>query len=180
MNNNLPVETKNFIIQPQNMQNPWNGEWQICLKREHHEKVGSLCFEDVVAPGEMLLRSTLVPSYDKAKYIEEIYFAISRFVFNYSDTKELHTDCRHENDHHVRGLEKSGFVYRECKDGTDHYSIKKQKTGWTGLYIFIGIVAGFMAGIVISNLWIGTISGVIIGTLIGYLMDKNEAVNVKR
>ena len=29
-------------------------------------------------------------------------------------------------------------------------------------------------GIVISNLWVGTIAGIVIGIVIGYLMDKKE------
>jgi uncharacterized membrane-anchored protein YhcB (DUF1043 family) len=52
--------------------------------------------------------------------------------------------------------------------------MKKQKTAWTGVYVFVGLVAGFMIGIVISNLWVGTIAGIVIGIVIGYLMDKKE------
>ena len=52
--------------------------------------------------------------------------------------------------------------------------MKKQKTSWTGFYIFIGMVAGFIIGLTISNLWMGTIGGVLIGAVMGYLMDKKE------
>ena len=43
-----------------------------------------------------------------------------------------------------------------------------------GLYMFLGMIAGFIIGITFSNLWAGTISGVLTGSGIGYLMDKKQ------
>ena len=99
---------------------------------------------------------------------------MSSLIFKLFDAKEIHTVCRHENEKCVRGLEKAGYVLRERKDGSDYYSIKKHKTVWTGAYLFIGLIAGFMMGILFSNLWLGTGAGVVIGAVLGYLMDQGE------
>ncbi len=143
----------------------------------YENAVGRLRFEHALYHGELELSLELDPTYDTSGYNAEIYFAMARFVFRFKDVKEISTVCRHEDDHHVRALEKAGYVRRETKDGRDHYSMKKQQTGWTGLYLIIGMCAGFIIGILIGNLKIGTLAGVLIGAIIGYLMDKQAPKN---
>ena len=168
----FPIKTKNFSVMPGNMDKPMEDDWVITRKNGAENEIGRIRFNDAIFNGEVQINLDLDSSYNKAKYYEELYFAMARFVFRLKDIKEISTVCRHENDHIVRGLEKAGYVRRENKDGNDHYSMKKQKTSWTGFYIIIGMICGFMLGIIISNLWLGTISSVVIGAVIGFLMDK--------
>lgn len=170
----FPLETKHFNIEPKDVERLWDGEWSISLNDDAKTNAGSLFFENGIFNGEVKMTADLTPEYDKSGYVKEIYYSMANFLFQFKDIREISTVCRHENDHRVRGLEKAGYVYRENKDGSDYYSIKKQKTAWTGFYVIIGFVAGFMIGIVLSNLWLGTIAGVLIGATMGYLMDKKE------
>ncbi len=174
MENLFPIITKHFKLQPSDEKSIWDTDWNISLVDNDAASVGTINFEDGVFHGEVKMNAALEPEYDKTKYVEELFYSMARFVFMFKDIREISTVCRHENENRVRGLEKAGYVLREFKDGDDYYSMKKQKTSWTGFYVFIGLIAGFIIGLTISNLWMGTLGGVLIGTIIGYLMDKRE------
>lgn len=172
--NLFPLITKHFKLQPSDEKRIWDQEWNISLVDNESLSVGKINFEDGVFNGEVKIKAELDPEYEKTNYEEELFYSMARFVFMFKDIREISTVCRHENEHRVRGLEKAGYVHRQFKDGDDYYSMKKQKTSWTGFYVFVGLIAGFIIGLTISNLWMGTIGGVLIGTVIGYLMDKRE------
>ncbi len=174
MENLFPIITKHFKLQPSDEKSIWDTDWNISLVDNDAASVGTINFEDGVFHGEVKMNAALEPEYDKTKYVEELFYSMARFVFMFKDIREISTVCRHENENRVRGLEKAGYVLRQFKDGDDYYSMKKQKTSWTGFYVFIGLIAGFIIGLTISNLWMGTLGGVLIGTIIGYLMDKRE------
>ena len=173
--NLFPIMTKNFSISPKNEKNLLKEGWNISSKNGENTNIGNIEFEDGIYHGEIKIAVDLNPEYDKIKFVEEIFYAMARFVFRFKEIREISTVCRHENENRVKGLEKAGYVRRETTDGNDHYSMKKQNTSWTGLYIFIGLIAGFIIGLVVSNLWMGTIGGVLIGALLGYLMDKRDS-----
>ena len=170
--NLFPLITKHFKLQPSDEKKIWDQEWNISLVDNESLSIGKINFEDGVFNGEVKIKAELDPKYEKTNYVEELFYSMARFVFMFKDIREISTVCRHENEHRVRGLEKAGYVHRQFKDGDDYYSMKKQKTSWTGLYIFIGLIAGFILGLTFSNLFMGTIIGVLSGAVIGYLMDK--------
>ena len=170
--NFFPLKTKHFIIAPGNEKNVLEEEWSVSLNDGDKARVGSIHFENGILNGEVQMAVELEKEYEKSKYVQELFYSMARFVFQSDDIREICTSCRHEKDSRVRGLEKAGYVLRQFKDGTDYYSMKKQKTSWTGLYIFIGLIAGFILGLTFSNLFMGTIIGVLSGAVIGYLMDK--------
>ena len=172
--NIFPLVTKHFTIQPKDREKLWEDEWVVTLRDGDNKEVGRLGFEDAVLHGEMKIHVNLEKEYDKEDFIRELFYSMAKFSFNFLDVREISTVCRHEDEHRVRGLEKAGYVRRETKDGCDYYSMKKQQTSWTGFYVIIGMIAGFLIGIVISNLWAGTVAGVLIGTVMGYLLDKKE------
>ena len=173
----FPLVTKHFNITPKDENRPMEEEWVVSLKEDNQAQVGSLRFEDGLFNGEVKVAVELNTEYDKTMFVQEVYYSMARFVFRIKDVREICTECRHENDHRVRGLEKAGYVRRETKDGVDHYSMTKQKSSWTGLYIMIGLISGFIIGLTVSNLWMGTIGGVLTGAIIGYLLDKRDASN---
>lgn len=170
----FPLETKHFYIAPEDEGNLFESEWKITLKDGNKDQVGTIHFEDGMFHDDVKMNVDLEHAYEKTKIISEIFFSMARFVFRFKNIREISTVCRHEDDHRVRGLEKAGYVYRQNKDGCDYYSMKKQKTSWTGLYVFIGLIAGFIIGITLSNLWMGTVIGLLVGTIIGILLDKKE------
>ncbi len=170
----FPLETKHFYIQPQNMERLWGEEWNISTKDGDQQKIGTLQFADEFVNNEAKIDVKLDHDYDKAGFYSEIYFLVAKVLFRFTEVREVATQCRYEDEHHLKGIEKAGFVYRETIDGNKFYSMKKQKTVWTGVYIFLGLIAGFMIGLGVSNLWLGTIAGITIGVIIGILMDKRE------
>ena len=170
----FPIETKHFFIQPLDKEKLCEEKWVVKFKDSEESGVGSVSFAGPAVHGEVEIHAELDSSFEKSGYYEEIFFSMSSLIFKLFDAKEIHTVCRHENEKCVRGLEKAGYVLRERKDGSDYYSIKKHKTVWTGAYLFIGLIAGFMMGILFSNLWLGTGAGVVIGAVLGYLMDQGE------
>ena len=170
----FPLETKHFYIEPKDHDNLWREEWSICLKTEDRKQVGTLRFEEASFHDEVYFSADLDKEYDRATFGVEIFYAMSRFAFRFKNIREISTVCRHDNEHRIRSLEKAGYVWRKSQDGDVYYSMKKQKTSWTGLYVIIDMIAGFIMGITISNLWVGTVAGVLIGTIIGVLMDKRE------
>ncbi|SFB99306.1 DUF456 domain-containing protein [Butyrivibrio sp. YAB3001] len=172
--NAFPLITQNLNILPEDAHNLWEEKWNVSLSDDAHTSIGTLHFEDGISHGEVKLSVDLAPEYEKTEYIEEIFYAMAKFVFRLKEIKEISTSCSHENDHRIRGLENAGYVFRNFKDGHDYYSMKRQKSSWTGLYVIVGLIAGFFIGITISNLWLGAIAGVLIGTAMGYLMDKKE------
>ena len=172
--NIFPLVTTHFNITPEDIEKLFDSEWKVTLKEGSDDKVGSIRFEEGMFQDNMKMTVDLEPAYEKTKIISEIYYSMAAFAFRFKNIREISTECRHENDHRVKGLEKAGYVYRENKDGSDFYSIKKQKTSWTGFYIFVGLIAGFIMGITFSNLWMGTLAGVLIGALIGVLLDGKE------
>lgn len=165
----FPIETRYFSLQPTDEKNLWSKEWVVTLKDGGN--AGKLDFDDSIFHGEIQLRVELHPDFDKSKFYEDIFFMMSRFIFRFQDLNEISTVCDDEAEQVINGLEKAGFVRRELKDGEYYYSMKRQKTSWVGVYIIIGMIAGFMVGILIENLWIGTISSVIVGALVGFTMD---------
>ena len=168
----LPVVTRHFCMEPLNVDKFWEEEWSVTLKEDSGKNVGRFHFEDAGLDGELTLFVDIEPAYQKPGLGAEIYSAIAEFVFKFPELKVVRTSCRHENDDLVHSLEKAGYVRRKNENGSDFYSISKQKTAWAGLYMIIGLIAGFIIGITISNLWVGTFSGVVIGSLIGYVLDK--------
>ena len=174
-NNIFPLETKHFFILPQNEEKPLEEEWNVCLKDGDQKRVGNISFEDAVLHGELQISVNLDPEYNKADYNREIFFAMSNFAFQSQEVREISTKCNYEEENRVRGLEKAGYVRRETIDGIHHYSIKKQKSSWTGLYVFVGLIAGFIIGITVSNLWMGTAIGVVSGIIVGLIMDKRDS-----
>lgn len=165
----FPLETKYFSLQPMDEKNLWTKDWVITVK--NGAKAGELGFDDSIFNGEIQLRVELDAGYDLSKFYDDIFFMMSRFIFRFQDLNEVSTVCDDEDDHRIKGLEKAGFVRRELKDGVYNYSMKRQKTSWVGVYIILGMIAGFMVGVVIDNLWVGTIASVLIGAIVGFLMD---------
>ncbi|MCR5092878.1 MAG: GNAT family N-acetyltransferase [Lachnospiraceae bacterium] len=168
----FPLVTDHLLIRPTDEKRIWTEEWTISLKDRPEEPIGTLTFAGERVAGEMPIRVELKPEYRDQDYGSEVFYFMSRFVFRFRDLREITAVCEHENDLCVHALDKAGYVFREHNDGRDYYSMKKSKTAWTGLYVFIGFIAGLAMGVVFSNLWVGLLTGVIAGTIFGYVLDK--------
>ena len=169
----FPLRTDHLTLQPENEEKIWEEPWAVRLT-ESGEPIGTLTVGSAGIAGEVTIHAELEPAYQNRGYGREIFYFLAKFVFRFRDLKEISAVCEHENDRCVHALERAGYVLREHKDGKDHYSMKKPKTAWTGLYLGIGVCAGLTLGIVLSNLWAGIVTGVLAGIVVGFLLDRRE------
>ena len=166
--------TDHLLLQPNNEEDCLNSEWTVSLREEQDKKIGTFELVRSKVPGEASISVELEPDYRNQGYGSEIFYDMSIFLLSTGRMKELYASCKNENRICKRALEKAKFVYRENKDGLDHYSIKKDKSAWTGFYVCIGFLAGLILGIVLSNLWLGMGIGLLAGFLIGRILDAKE------
>ena len=174
MKKKYPVVTDHLLLQPNNEEDCLNSEWTVSLREEQDKKIGTFELVRSKVPGEASISVELEPDYRNQGYGSEIFYDMSIFLLSTGRMKELYASCKNENRICKRALEKAKFVYRENKDGLDHYSIKKDKSAWTGFYVCIGFLAGLILGIVLSNLWLGMGIGLLAGFLIGRILDAKE------
>ena len=170
----IPVITDRLSGKPNNEKDLWNSEWTISLLDEPDTTVGILRLLKSKVPGEVSISIELDPEFRNHGYGTELFYGMAMFALGPGRMKELFASCKNENRICRRALEKAKFVYRENKDGLDHYSMRKDKSAWTGLYICIGVLGGMILGLLISNLWAGFIIGVLAGLLIGRFLEEKE------
>ncbi|MBR6380769.1 MAG: GNAT family N-acetyltransferase [Lachnospiraceae bacterium] len=170
----FPLLTEHLSLQPENEDNLWNAAWTISLRDEEETRIGTFSFEGDKMAGEVPVRVELEQDYRNLGYGTEVFAFMARWAFRFRNIREVNAVCDHENDRCVHALEKAGYVCRENKGGKDYYSVKRQKSAWAGLYIMVGFCAGFLIGLSIANLWVGTAIGVIAGGLVGVILDVND------
>ncbi len=170
----FPLVTDRLLLQPAEPGGLWNTGWTVRKRDGEQETIGSLYPESLKTPGEIGIRVELEPEYRDQGFGTEIFYAMAKFVFRFRDLREISAVCPHENDRCLRALNKAGYVYREHLDGMDRYSMTRPRTAWTGIYVAVGVFAGFILGIVLSNPVAGFVTGVLAGVVIGILLDNRE------
>ena len=95
------------------------------------------------------------------------------WVFLYRNIYEVTSQVEHENDRGVNALRKAGFVFRGKEGQMETYSIIKEKTVWTGVYVVVGVVVGMVLGVVLNNVWLGFALGMVVCLCMGAIMDSN-------
>lgn len=165
-------KTHKLVIKPTDESNIWEAPWEIYLREDDPRKIGWISFAGDKANGTIPITIELEKYYKNMGYGTEALKVMTEFAFNFSDIYEIQTDSSTENDAYIHALEKAGFIYRYGNKESEHYSKVKEKTAWTGLYIVIGIIAGYLIGFVLSNLWVGLIGGVLVGIVLGSALDN--------
>lgn len=171
MKNRYLLTSSKLIIEAKNQDNPWNDEWLIMLKEDDKRVIGSVSFKGNKQRGLVPISMNLDERYQNQGYGTLAFKMMVDWAFLHSDVYEIEAVTEHENDKCICALEKAGFVYRQAENNIETYSIKKPKTTWLGLYIFVGFIAGFLIGIVFANLWLGLVIGLLIGSLLGLNLD---------
>ena len=172
--NIFPLETKHLLVKPVNEAEPLQDRLLVTLKEGDKEIAYIKCDGELIH-GFVGYELNMYPEYyAEERYYEEIFGVMAKFFMAVNEVMEVSCYCRFDDDHRKRGLEKAGYIRREFKGDSYRYSVYRQKTGWTGLYMIIGLTVGFVLGIILSNLWMGTAIGVLMGTVIGLLMDHRK------
>jgi hypothetical protein len=167
----FPLVTKHLLLNPKNPRAPLEANWDITL-RKGSVKIGELTCDNTLVHGYVEFDVELEPEYtETSSYYREVYESMAGFLFRVKDVREVGCKCPGNDYIRREALDRSPFVFREREQDAFRYSITRQKTAWTGLYLMIGLFSGTVAGVLIGNLWIGTAVGVVIGVLTGLGQD---------
>lgn len=170
----FPLTTDHLKLQPLNEAELWKGQWSIIPIHGGTDPIGHFEFVGDRNKGELGISVELDENYRNQGYGEEVFYAIAQFVFRIRSINEINAVCDQDNHRCIHALEKAGYIRRDHKDHQYYYSKKKDKSAWTGLYLAIGMIAGMILGLAISNLWIGFGIGILAGFVIGRFLDARE------
>jgi len=167
------IITKNMVIEPDDKENVWEGDWTISIFDEMKKQIpiGKASFAGVKEYGTIPVRVELDEEYRNRKYGTEAFKLLVDFAFGFKNIYEVKAETDYENDKCRYALEKAGFVHRSKEGHIETLSIIKPRTTWLGLYLYIGVVCGLVIGIVVANSWVGLAIGIVIGLFLGSIMD---------
>ncbi|MBO7599670.1 MAG: GNAT family N-acetyltransferase [Lachnospiraceae bacterium] len=169
-------KSSKLLIEPTDETDLWEKDWEIKLKRDTPETIGTISFAGEKNMGMVPIKIELQKEFRNRGFGTEALKMMTDWAFYHRNIYEVSAVTGFENDPYIHALEKAGFVYRsrDKASETEVYTITKQPSNWTGLYIAIGVVIGLILGLVFSNLWLGMAAGVVICSLTGLSMDVKE------
>lgn len=175
------AQSKNLIkgskvfIQPSVEDNPWEEPWNIYINDDEKRLIGQVSFAGEKAAGCVPISIAIPDIHDRNRgFGTEALRLMTEWAFYHRNVFEIKTESLHENSGYIMALQKAGFVFRGGTREVEQYSIVKQKTSWTGIYVFIGIIAGLIMGFVFGNAWAGLGIGLFIALVLGTSMDFKE------
>lgn len=165
------VDDWDLLMVPTDPENVWECDWEIHLKSGDKACIGKCSFAGKKERGTIPFYIEIDPLYRDKNYATHAIARMVQWAFLYRDVIEVTVLIDHENSAAIAAFQKAGFVYRDVEGTTETYSVIKEKSDWTGLYIIIGIILGFAFGIILSNVWVGFVTGMLICLLAGAKMD---------
>lgn len=168
------LKTEEITITPTNEEDLWESDWVIAFRKGGKEQIGTASFAGEKLLGAVPLRVELARNYRNRGIGTEVIKMMVNWAFLHKNVYEVVSRVEHENDKGVNALQKAGFVFRENEGKIETYSITKEKTVWTGVYVIVGIAAGMILGLILNNLWLGFAIGLIVSLLIGKSMDYSD------
>lgn len=173
MKSSFCLKSDTVTITPSNAEDLWEADWIIAFKKGDKEQLGTATFAGEKRYGTVPLYVELLPGYRNRGLGTEIIRMLVNWAFLHKNVFEVVSRTEHENDKGVNALQKAGFVYRGSEGKVETYSIIKEKTAWTGVYVVVGILEGMLLGVVLNSLWLGFAIGIVASLCIGGIMDNN-------
>lgn len=174
MDSRYTLKSADIIIEPSEERDLWNSDWIVTLRSENRE-IGRVSFAGDKAYGLVPIRLELEEEYRNRGYGTEVLKMMTGWAFSQKGIYEIAAVTTHDNDKCVKALGKAGYVFRNNDGPVEHYSIRKQKTAWTGLYLIIGLFLGVTIGIVTGEMWVGFGIGMLICLAFGAILDGSAA-----
>lgn len=151
----------------------WSTIWDVSFRKGEQDSFAYIYFEGMPERGAVTLSFYTSAQYSWDSKVADALRLVTDWAFSrYPGLYTIDTYIDAESDGFIRNAERADFVYRSTDEGIEHYSIEKQPTAWTGLYLFIGIIAGMIFGFLFSSMAAGMACGVIIGLLFGAALDN--------
>lgn len=171
-NKRICLKSEIVTITPSNEEDLWESDWIIALRRADKEQIGTASFAGEKLLGAVPLNVELVQRYRNRGFGTEVIRMMVDWAFLHRNIYEVISRVDHENDKGVNALQKAGFVFRDNVENVETYSIVKEKTSWTGIYVVVGIVIGMIMGVVLNNAWLGFAVGLTVCICTGMIMDS--------
>lgn len=172
--NRYSIKTKELIVEPEDVNDVWEGIWNIYLRGDQLVQIGTATFKGEKVFGAVPVSICLKEEYCNKGYGTIVFGLLVDFAFGYKNIYEVKAVTESDNDKCIYALEKAGFVRRDKEGKIETYSIIKPKSVWMSVYLYIGLIIGLVLGIVIGIMWVGLVIGLIIGLFIGAIMDSEE------
>lgn len=151
----------------------WYTYWKVVRRKERALHIGGFWFMGEPDRGDVEIRFFIHKDFRGRRYASQCLWEITEWAYaNRVYTIRAVVDS--ENDSAISVLDRSGYIYRGGDRETHYYSIEKQRTAWSGAYVFAGVSAGLILGILLDSLVIGLIIGVAAGLLAGTGYDLSE------
>ncbi len=167
------LKSDTITITPSNAEDLWESDWIIAFRKGEKEQIGTASFAGEKLLGAVPLKVELEQEYSNRGLGTEVIKMMVNWVFLYRNIYEVTSQVEHENDRGVNALRKAGFVFRGKEGQMETYSIIKEKTVWTGVYVVVGVVVGMVLGVVLNNVWLGFALGMVACLCMGAIMDSN-------
>lgn len=186
MSSKYLIKSNELRIEPTDESKLYDSDWNISYKSKGEcVHIGRVSFAGTKENGTIPIEIELIEEYRHRGLGTKALKMMTEWAFLHRHVYEIKAVVSAEDDRYIRALERSGFVYRGVAEGMETYSIEKQRTGWTGIYLIIGIFVGFVIGFLFNNMWVGLVCGVLLGAMVGGKMDidsnkERESVTNKR
>lgn len=167
------LKSEIITITPSNEEDLWESDWIIAFRKGEKEQIGTASFAGEKLLGAIPLKVELVQKYRNRGLGTEVIKMMVNWAFLHKNIYEVVSRVEHENDKGVNALQKAGFVFRGKEGNVETYSIVKEKTAWTGIYVAVGIIMGLILGLVFNNAWLGFAIGFISCLCMGKILDYN-------
>lgn len=151
----------------------WYTYWKVVRKNERALHVGGFWFLGKPDHGDVEIRFTIFKDFRGRRYASQCLWEITEWAYAHN-VYTIRAVVDSENDSAISVLDRSGFMYRGGDRHTHYYSTEKQRTGWSGLYLFSGVCVGFILGILLESMVVGMLVGVLIGLALGAGIDYSE------
>lgn len=178
MKNQFMLKDNNISVIPTDRDKMWETPWKIFRNYDAGDpgkEIGYITFEGEKTRGTVPISIEIYDPIDRNQgFGTKAIRLMTEWAFGFSNVFEITASTLHENSSYIMALQKAGFVQRNYSKDVENYSITKPKTVWTGLYLMIGIIASFIVGFLLNNVWIGLVLGILSCTIIGSTMDYKE------
>lgn len=171
------IKSPNLIITPSDEEDLFEKEWIVCLRNGDKQQIGTASFAGEKSYGTIPLEVHIYPEYQDKGYGTDVFRSMVDWAFRFGNIYEITADTATSNDRCVKALDKARFVRREGDRFHEHYSIKKDKSSWTSIYLFIGIMIGIILSLVFEDPKFGMGVGLVVSLSIGIWMDAGEKKN---
>ncbi len=161
----------------------WDIIWEAYEKGGDQKKVATITFLGEPDCGAVELSVKVEDGFKLHSYAKDAVRTMMDWALDQKDIYEVKSTASVDDEVVSDAIQRAGFVYRSKDKEKEYYSVDKQRTAWTALYLIIGFIAGLIIGITIGHMLVGLIIGIVVGVSIGGIMDGKamaERANVTK